>query len=499
MDQIYRTRANFEFCQKNAIRISGPKLVRPSSDAKANKKEVETMAKDRADRIEIECCFSVAKRRNGMGLISKKRTDTSLFTIGLAEKGNNVSVKNFFSVKIKKIFIDEVWCFAGLTLMNVVAQFVVYPFWDYFFGSEGYGNIIYLMAILNTIAISIGSGINYARIQNSIGKETGNRLYLLLMIISTVIAVVVLFLLYVTGFLYLDDNTFILFCVLTIATMWRYYADIEFRLHVNYKGFFLYYFIISIGYLIGALIFFFTKLWPLTLLPGELMGLLYVIGKGSVFGKRKDEDVEEFYPVFKLSFLLVTSTLLSHLIFNGDKMILRVFMGDTAVTFFYIASLFGKAMTLLSTSLNGVLIGHLAKYNGKLTYKFMQRVVLISLVAIILSSIICNYVSHVILPFLYPTEFEKIKQYLLVANAAQIVYFIGNILQVTVLLRFTNPSNQLFVDMTHGIFFLAACIPVAKFFDLSVFCWCLMCVNAFRFILCIVIGYKSVARETSKV
>ena len=48
------------------------------------------MAKVRADRIEIECYFSVAKRRNGMGLISKKRKDTSLFTIDLSVLVTNI-------------------------------------------------------------------------------------------------------------------------------------------------------------------------------------------------------------------------------------------------------------------------------------------------------------------------------------------------------------------------------------------------------------------------
>lgn len=90
VDQIYRTKDNINFCKKNEIRISGPKLGRPSSKVKINRKIIKEMAKDNGDRIEIERYFSVAKRRNGMGLISRKRKDNSLSTIALSVLVTNI-------------------------------------------------------------------------------------------------------------------------------------------------------------------------------------------------------------------------------------------------------------------------------------------------------------------------------------------------------------------------------------------------------------------------
>lgn len=71
VDQIYRTRPNIAFCQKNGIRISGPRLGRPAKNEEIRKKDAKTAAQDNADRIQIERYFSTAKRRNGMGLITK--------------------------------------------------------------------------------------------------------------------------------------------------------------------------------------------------------------------------------------------------------------------------------------------------------------------------------------------------------------------------------------------------------------------------------------------
>lgn len=90
VDQIYRTRPNIAFCQKNGIRISGPRLGRPTKNDEIRRKDAKTAAQDNADRIQIERYFSTAKRRNGMGLITKKREDTSLTTIALSVLVTNI-------------------------------------------------------------------------------------------------------------------------------------------------------------------------------------------------------------------------------------------------------------------------------------------------------------------------------------------------------------------------------------------------------------------------
>ena len=68
-DQIYQTRDNRKFCKEHGIRLSGPKLGRPSETAKQDK---ETEYQDNVDRIGVERAFSICKRCYGMGLILHK-------------------------------------------------------------------------------------------------------------------------------------------------------------------------------------------------------------------------------------------------------------------------------------------------------------------------------------------------------------------------------------------------------------------------------------------
>lgn len=76
-DQIYRTRENRKYCKIHGIRLSGPKLGRPSLE-KQSAKEKKQEYQDNTDRIEVERAFSLSKRCYGMGLIRTKLYDTNL-------------------------------------------------------------------------------------------------------------------------------------------------------------------------------------------------------------------------------------------------------------------------------------------------------------------------------------------------------------------------------------------------------------------------------------
>ena len=90
VDQIYRTTENIQFCKEHGIRICGPKLGAPYKDKSKAQKTRKQEALDNSDRIEIERYFSTAKRRNGLGLIIRKRKDTSLSTIAMSILVTNI-------------------------------------------------------------------------------------------------------------------------------------------------------------------------------------------------------------------------------------------------------------------------------------------------------------------------------------------------------------------------------------------------------------------------
>ena len=95
-DQIYRTRGNRNFCKEKGIRLSGPKLGRPSAKAKVDRRQEY---QDNTDRIEVERTFSLDKRCYGMGLITTKLEETQLTSIALS-----VFVSNLFRMQRRMLY-----------------------------------------------------------------------------------------------------------------------------------------------------------------------------------------------------------------------------------------------------------------------------------------------------------------------------------------------------------------------------------------------------------
>jgi hypothetical protein len=94
VDQIYRTRKNRDYCKEHGIRMSGPKLGRPSGKA-STKEEYQ----DNTDRIEVERFFSLDKHCSGAGLIMTRLSDTTLSSIALS-----VFVTNLFAIPAGNIY-----------------------------------------------------------------------------------------------------------------------------------------------------------------------------------------------------------------------------------------------------------------------------------------------------------------------------------------------------------------------------------------------------------
>jgi hypothetical protein len=96
VDQIYRTRVNRNYCKSKGIRMSGPKLGRPS---KNNEYDKAIEYQDNVDRIEVEREFSLSKRCYGLGLLKTKLEETTMSAISLS-----IFVTNLFKISLRSFW-----------------------------------------------------------------------------------------------------------------------------------------------------------------------------------------------------------------------------------------------------------------------------------------------------------------------------------------------------------------------------------------------------------
>jgi len=96
VDQIYRTKANRDFCKEHGIAMAGRGPGRPS---KSDREGWKADNANETDRIEVERFFSREKRTCGAALIVTKLEQTSLASIALS-----VFVANLFGIPATGFF-----------------------------------------------------------------------------------------------------------------------------------------------------------------------------------------------------------------------------------------------------------------------------------------------------------------------------------------------------------------------------------------------------------
>ena len=389
--------------------------------------------------------------------------------------------------KVKLFAKDSAWSIAALCLMNAVLQFLLYPVLRQVLGQDGFGQVQYLLGIISIIAVTIGSSVNYAHIVSSTRGGVHNTDSLIWLIGMSVLLLPVCFGVLWLSHMYVSLGRFLLFWTLTVLTVWRYFGDVEYRLTTNYRGYFLYYLFISVGYAGGVLLYRATGLWELMILPGECLGLAFVACNGRVLRFDCAFDGTRFRGYLNATVSLTASHLLGSVVLSGDRLVLQNAVGSEAVTIYYVSSLIGKTMALITTPLNSVIIGHLVKREERLRgSQFLKLSMLGLLVAAVMTGVTVAG-SYIVIPWLYPDDFAQATSLFLLANAAQVIYFASNILMV-VLIRYLKAVYQVVINTVYMGVFFAVSVAATLWFGLFGFAVALLITNAVRYAFVTMLG-----------
>lgn len=372
-----------------------------------------------------------------------------------------------FLEKWKGFFTDTVWSIAALLLMNGVIQLAVYPFLSRYMGDEQYGNFLYLASLVNIVAASIGSSVNNFRLKASVGGKTENGDYNIMLLGAAILNIPFAMAVVRFGGVPMSGGEGILYWILICVSILRFYSDAAFRLELDYRKYFLFYFFISLGYLVGIFLFFATGYWILTLLTGEAFGFLYAVISSGFYREKPLSPSADLHKMLPLIYL-VSASFLVNVAYNADRAILKFLISGTAVTIYYLASLAGKTISLIVVPLNSVIIGYLARYKGALTKKLVLRICCALLAVVVLGTFACAGVSYVFIYLMYPQNLESVRPYVLIATLPQLVYFSSSVLNV-VLLRFAQEKYQLVTNLVFFVSLFCFVFPTTKAWGITGF------------------------------
>ena len=384
---------------------------------------------------------------------------------------------------------------AALGIFNVIVQFILYPAFERQLGSEQYGVALSAISFCAIIASTCGCAINYVRLLGVEKKWTNNGDYNLILLIMCVVGSLI-------GALYLvsldlaSPLMICLYILLICTTMLRYYSDVEFRIKTDFFQYMIYYVLISVGYILGIFVFRVTGLWMLAVILGESAAILYVVFRGTLYRPPFFKKSEHFRPILSGIGFLFVSTLFEHIALHSDRILLLAITGDgSAVTTYYVASLVGKVISMLTVPINALIVSYLAKYKGGLVGKLWSVASLVALVFGGVAFLGCFIVSPWLIGLLYPDTLSQALELLFPAILGQILYFVSGVL-VMFLLRFTGEKQQFFFNTGYVVEFLLCVGLGTVLYGLEGFVWSIVFANALRFVAVILWGYLASVKKS---
>ncbi len=386
---------------------------------------------------------------------------------------------------LKRIGTDFILSVSAVVLFNGIIQFVLYPFLEEQMGAEKFGVVIYLLAIISVVG-AFGNAANYSRMVVSSKRECTNGDYnRYFLVVAGIVAVVS-----AVGLVALKSFTplyFVGYAALMMLTILRYYGDVEYRLSGNFKGYFVYYVLIASGYIAGVLLYRFTGSWLVAMLIGETLAIGFVALKGSIFKPPFFKASENRKENTKSVWALVAANLVQTVILNADRILVIFFLGSYEVTVFYVATLVGKIVALVTVPLEGLVISYLTRFEDKLNYKlfllFSGGTAAVCAVMVGATTL----ASHILVPMLYPDIYPVASQYFIVANAGQVLFFASTVL-ITFVLKISGETSQLAMNIIYFAVFVITVIPCIAIWGMWGLAWGIAAANFIRVIFIITYG-----------
>lgn len=381
---------------------------------------------------------------------------------------------------------DLLFSVSGIVLMNVVLQFLLYPSIERKLGAEAYGVALTLIAVISITSNSVGSAANYSRLVSEKTLHPKNGEYTLFLLTGGLVSVAVgLIVLWKVG-LFTAANA-IFYALLTFVSAFRYYSDAEFKLKGNTLRYFAFYFFISLGYVLGLAVAKWTGNWMTGILTGEVFAVLYAMIRSGIY-KKPFVCSPKAKEVWKSNALLLCSNLFDNLTLNADRIVLLAFLGGEAVSTYYVASLFGKVVALLTVPVNALLIGYLVRSDAALTKKLWTIFTAVATGIGLLAFGGCLLGSWIILPILYKNLSAAALKIAVPAVGSQILFFVSGVLLIVVL-RYAGEKKQFLLNLVYGVaFFLLTVLGTWKG-GLSGFLWASVGANALRYLLVVIWGF----------
>lgn len=393
--------------------------------------------------------------------------------------------------KKKRILGNTIYTIAGALVINGVLQLIIYPSLTAEMGEEAIGSVLYITGLVSILGPSVGQALNTGRLVVRRDHEVSNGDYDSTILLFSLIGIPIA--LFFSRSSISGASAYALTALVLLITIFRYYGDCEYRLNLNYRRYFIYYLLISLGYLAGYLLYRLGADWFVIFILGETAALVYVGLTGSIF-RGFFRRTANFKLVLGKGAVLVLSYLVTNTTLNIDRLVLKSTLGGIAVTRYYVLSLIGKTLVLFIAPVNTIIISYLTKDQVKMNRQLFLRYAVIGLGVSAVFFGLCQIGTPIFIRLFYPDLYESVKDFITVVNLTQILSMLSAYLFIIVL-TFTGEKWQLRLQCAHLAVSLLL-IALLMRGSLLGFSWAMLIANTLRIAAVLLLGFIKGGKDT---
>lgn len=386
-----------------------------------------------------------------------------------------------------RITSDFVVNILASVIYTFARQIVVFPLLASRLSDNTYGTLLTICSLANVYTALVGGSLNNTRlVQDSLYQEhrvTGdfNQLNLIGGTASLIFSAVLWWL------FDLDAVAAILLAVYILTSCLYGYSQVFFRLELNFKRIFLVNLLASLAYIIVAPLFATETLWPAVFLVGEGVGLIYTVVTTRFLREPWNRTLLFSKTAWKAVALALTN-LLGNLLMYADRLIIYPTLGAANVSYYSVASFFGKCAGIVMTPIAGVLLGYFAQRDFKASRKMFIMINSVSLGCLTIFGVACWILAPWFTKLLYPTLYQQSAPYIFLANLGSVISIAGNVAH-PMILKCCSMRWVLAVQVLYGGIYLLAVLLLIPTYGLYGFCWAAILSNGVRLLALYALGY----------
>lgn len=393
--------------------------------------------------------------------------------------------------KLSKLLSDSGLTLISSLLATGVQQLIIYPQLSSLMSASDYGSFLAVMGIVNIIASSFGSELCNTILVLSDGKPdkvipyTIFRLTMTFPLASAIGAVVAALLFDIS------IEMAVLSGVLILLECFRWFLVVVFRIRLRFDRYLFAGIWYTTGMCIGFAISLEAKIWLMSFLVGDICAIVYTIFRSEGYFRFSSLRIGEALRSAdtKTYATMVLSSLVGNMNTYIDRILLAPILGSTAVSIYYVASWFGKSLSIVASPVRTVLLSHLSRSSGGISRSQYVKINLCMLGLCAIVIIASIPVSPIITSFFYSTLIDDARPYLILGNAASILG-IFNLINMTLLLRMAPIRWQLLLSAARVLLYVVTCTLGTYYFGVFGFIVALLSVNVAISIASFFIGYK---------